>query len=461
MAGPMWSLDLTAINTLIRGYATDPDLDAAALYNEHDKLLTSTGPMEALATSNPLRTEMPITFTHGGKEDYLGRLVIGFHDRRLAAEQSRRFRNELLTLLVLLLVITSAVVLTTRHIISLPLRRLLASLEHASDTTIRIREPVRWESSDELGAVVKAYNLLLAREATAEAKVQDYQEHLEELVVRRTKELDEARQSAVEANRAKGDFLANMSHEIRTPMNAIIGLSHLALKMPLEERLADYVEKIHGSARALLGIINDILDFSKIEAGKLTMEEIPFQLDDVVRNLSEIVSLKAAEKDLELLIAIDPKVPNDLTGDPLRLHQVLLNLCTNAVKFTPRGEVRVSCTQFDVTADGRVGLHFSVADTGIGLSQTQMEQLFRPFSQADSSTTRRYGGTGLGLAICKQIVEMLDGTIGVNSTIGTGSTFWFTSYFGIGTADGNPNYAGGQLLCRASSAYRRRQSVRA
>jgi signal transduction histidine kinase/DNA-binding response OmpR family regulator/HPt (histidine-containing phosphotransfer) domain-containing protein len=424
LAGPMWSLDMAAINTLVRGYATDIDLEAAAVFNEHDKMLASTGAIEALSLSNPLRSDTPIVYVHGGKEEFVGRIEVGFNARRLEAEQRKRVRTELLVLAVLLLVITGGTVIITRRILGLPLQRLLISLEHASNDSVRIREPVRWESSDELGAVVRAYNLLLAREAVAEAKIRDYRSHLEELVAKRTKQLEAASLAAEEASRAKSDFLANMSHEIRTPMNAIIGLSHLALRTQLDHRQQDYLNKIHGSAKSLLGIINDILDFSKIEAGKLNMEAIPFQIENIFRSLSDMIGLKAAEKGLEFLIAIDPMVPHQLIGDPLRLNQVLLNLCSNAVKFTTQGEVKVTCDLID-ERNGQVALRFKVVDSGIGLSREQQGHLFKAFSQADSSTTRRYGGTGLGLVISKRIVEMMDGEIGVESAEGKGSTFWF------------------------------------
>ena len=234
---------------------------------------------------------------------------------------------------------------------------------------------------------------------------------------------------AKQATRAKGDFLANMSHEIRTPMNAILGMAHLAFKTELTPRQRDYLSKIQSSAHNLLRIINDILDFSKIEAGKLDIEPVDFHLEDVLTRLSDVVTLKAHEKRLEILFKADPAIPRTLVGDPLRLDQILINLTNNAIKFTESGEILISIDQVE-EGQSHVVLQFAVRDTGIGLTREQMGRLFQSFSQADGSTTRKYGGTGLGLAISKRLVEMMDGEIRVESEPGAGSAFIFTAVFG-------------------------------
>ncbi|WP_018608973.1 response regulator [Uliginosibacterium gangwonense] len=287
-------------------------------------------------------------------------------------------------------------------------------------------EAIEYPYSDELGELVNAFNESRMRLFDSMQALNELNHNLEGIVAARTDELLLAKEEAERLTQVKSDFLANMSHEIRTPMNAILGMLYLALRKDLPPALRIQLCKVQAAAHSLLGVINDILDFSKVESGKLNLEQIEFGLDSVLEQLTDAIAFQAEQKGIEFLIRYDPTIPARLIGDPLRLGQILLNLCGNAVKFTDKGEVELAFRALSIR-DNTLHMQISVRDTGIGMSPETQAQLFEKFTQGDQSTTRRFGGTGLGLAISKSLTELMGGRIWIeDAQLGKGSTISFT-----------------------------------
>jgi two-component system sensor histidine kinase/response regulator len=361
------------------------------------------------------------------------RKVIGY--LRLGLSQDR-LATELYDYLLWIGSVTLAVVLVGVGITFVRIRRIIRpvlSLVKAAERIAEgdLQQTVTEQSTDEIGTLAKTFNRMAQRLVASQGEVHRYQHTLEAQVQERTRKLEEKTSEAVElaqkaqaASQAKTEFLANMSHEIRTPMNGIMGMTELLLETPLSDKQHRFAEIVHRSGISLLDIVNDILDFSKIEAGKIRLETINIDMQEAIAEVMDLFAQKAQSKDIELVARIPAGVPNHLRGDAVRLRQILVNLLGNALKFTEKGEVVVSVSTVAEDAD-HVTLRVEVKDTGIGIDPSVHDAIFEAFSQADGSTTRKFGGTGLGLTIVKRLVQLMEGSVGVKSSLGAGSTFWF------------------------------------
>ena len=426
---------------ILAGLQADPEIEMAIIFAETGKPLARFIPPGYVPTATVpdriLKDEHDFIFSGGNVKLQLFHSIVA-DGRRLGTvyilantnrETDQIWDSTLLLLssLIVILLVTQLISSSLQQLMTKPiysLAKMARRISEEGDYTIRVNR----KYNDEIGELIDDFNNMVEAVELREAELKEHRKNLELLVHERTEELRTKRDEALAAARAKSEFLANMSHEIRTPMNGIIGVLSLLRDAPLAEEYRRLLDGATRSADSLLLIINDILDFTKIDAGRIDFESITFDLRELMEETSELFIDAVNAKNLELVCFVPLAIKCRIKGDPTRLRQILTNMVSNAVKFTEHGEVVLR-----VESAGREGnrqtLRFSVQDTGIGIAATVIDRLFDKFTQADGSTTRKYGGTGLGLSVCKQLVEMQGGTIGVDSVLGQGSTFWFTLAF--------------------------------
>ena len=424
---PVWQFDRKTVESLVHTLKESSYITCARLdeYESHSKKIRRTtvvGDCNVTAHDDADSVSVSVNYDYEGEIVNVGLLEAKLDLSKVSDSLVSALLNELVLFVFYVIIFLVGFTVALKTTVLKPLQMVRASIQSYQDTGTR--ELVEWTTKDELGTLIKEYNKNLIGMDKAEQALLDKNIVLEEA----RREAEEARDVAERTARAKSEFLANMSHEIRTPMNAIQGLSEMMSLTRLDIKQAGYLHRIRNSADILLAIINDVLDFSKIEAGKLELENVDFSLDDIIERVADVESFVVGNKGLDIILKVSPDIPDRLQGDAMRYSQVLINLISNAIKFTETGEIIVSL-ELVSHENEKVTINSIITDTGVGIADSALLTLFDSFTQADGSTTRKFGGTGLGLAISKRLVELMNGAISVKSREGRGSEFSFTADF--------------------------------